>query len=110
MYQLPMGVVTLAQVAAQDGWSDAFLSLDSSHRAFLLMIAIACATGIILGALGIVSSTIGSIHRRRAEMDLKREMIERGMSADEMAKVIESAPPPEDATQRWIASWAKGKK
>jgi hypothetical protein len=42
-------------------------------------------------------------------MDLKRDMIERGMSADEIAKVIESATPPDDATQRWIASWAKKK-
>ena len=40
---------------------------------------------------------------------MKREMIERGMSADEITKVIEAAMPPEDATQRWIASWAKKK-
>jgi hypothetical protein len=38
---------------------------------------------------------------------MKRDMIERGMSADEITKVIEAAMPPEDATQRWIASWAK---
>jgi hypothetical protein len=39
-----------------------------------------------------------SIHRRRAEMDLKREMIERGMSADEIAKVIESSAPKDECT------------
>jgi len=34
---------------------------------------------------------------------MKREMIERGMSADEITKVIEAAMPPEDAT-RTVAS------
>ena len=42
-------------------------------------------------------------------MDLKREMIDRGMSADEISKVVESTTPPEDATQRLIASWARKK-
>lgn len=37
-------------------------------------------------------------------------MIERGMSADEIATIIESASPPEDGYQRWIASWGKQKK
>jgi hypothetical protein len=42
-------------------------------------------------------------------MELKRDMIDRGMSAEEIAKIIESATPPEDATQRLIASWARKK-
>jgi hypothetical protein len=42
-------------------------------------------------------------------MDLKRDMIERGMSADEIARVIECAAPPDEATERLIASWAKKK-
>jgi hypothetical protein len=32
------------------------------------------------------------------------------MSADEIEKIIESAAPPEDATQRLIASWANKKR
>jgi hypothetical protein len=36
-------------------------------------------------------------------------MLDRGMSADEIAKIIESAMPPEDACERVIASWAKKK-
>ena len=35
---------------------------------------------------------INSIHRRRAENDLKRELLERGMSADEIATVIRAKP------------------
>jgi hypothetical protein len=37
-------------------------------------------------------------------------MVERRMSAEEIAKVIECAPPLEDATERWIASWGDQKK
>jgi len=35
---------------------------------------------------------VNAIHRRRAETDLKRELLERGMSADEIATVIRATP------------------
>jgi hypothetical protein len=108
-----MNLLLLAQAPAplqESGfWSTAVSGIEAEHRFVLLIIGIGCATGVILGSFGIISSAITSIYRRRAEMDLKREMIERGMSADEIAKIIESATPPEDATQRLIASWAKKK-
>ena len=66
--------------------------------------------GVICTMVVTISSTITSIHHRRIEADMNADMIERGMSADEIAKVIELASPPEDATQRWIASWANKKK
>lgn len=103
-------LIVFAQGGGGNKWPDWTSGLDDGQRFVLLVIAIGCAVGLILGLAGIVSSTIGSVHRRRAEMDLKREMIERGMSADEITKIIESAAPPEDATERWIASWAKSKK
>ena len=100
---------THAILAFQDAslWSTALDGIDADKRFVLFIIGIGCGTGIILGTLGILSGAITSVYRRRAEMDLKRDMIDRGMSADEIAKVIESATPPEDATQRLIASWAK---
>jgi hypothetical protein len=108
-----MSILLLAQApeALHDAgfWPNALSGIDAEMRVLLLIVGIGCATGIILGTFGIVSSAINSIHRRRTEVDLKREMIERGMTADEIAKIIESASPPEDATQRWIASWAKKK-
>jgi hypothetical protein len=100
-----------ALVAFQDSgfWSGALDGIEADHRFVLLILGIGCGTGIILGTLGIISGAITSVVRRRAEMDLKRDMIDRGMSAEEIAKVIESATPPEDATQRLIASWARKK-
>lgn len=84
-----------------------FEGLDPSKRFALIVVVIGCATGVLCTLITFVSTTINSIHHRRVEADMKREMIERGMSADEITKVIEAAMPPEDATQRWIASWAK---
>jgi hypothetical protein len=106
-----MGVLLLAQeTGGSDAWSEIFFGLDPDKRFVLLIIAIGCSVGIILGTLGILSGMINSIHRRRVEANMKCDMIERGMSADEIAKIIESVTPPEDATERWIASWGKSKK
>ena len=93
-------------LAAPNWGSDLVNGLNPGQRSAILIVAIGCATGVILGVAGIIYSAIDSLHRRRAEIGLKREMIERGMSAEEIVKVIECAPPLEDATQRWIASWA----
>ena len=110
MNGLPLAIFVLAQQTPQDAWSETLFGLDPEKRFVLLMVAIGCATGIILGGLGIIAGAVNSVHRRRTEMAMKRDMIDRGMSADEIAKIIESAAPPEDATQRWIASWGCKKK
>jgi hypothetical protein len=92
-------------------WATTALSqLDPGQRFALIVVIVGCATGVLCTLVVSITGTISSVHHRRLEADMKREMIDRGMSADEIAKVIEAAMPPEDATQRWIASWAKTKK
>jgi hypothetical protein len=98
----------VAQTAG--GWLGSLSELEPELKFTLLVVAIGCGTGVICTVVVFVSNTITSIHGRRLDADMKREMIERGMSADEIAKILEAASPPEDATQRWIASWAKTKK
>ncbi len=51
---------------------------------------------------------VSSIHRRRAETELKRELLDRGMNADEIARVVESTQPT-DFLERWAASYGKKK-
>jgi hypothetical protein len=101
-------IPVLAQAAS--GWMTWLSELKPDERFALLVVVIGCATGVICTVVVCVSGTINSIHRRRVEAEMKRDMIERGMTADEITKIIESISPPEDATQRWIASWAKSKK
>jgi hypothetical protein len=104
-----MNARLLGLILATDWWTNTFGDLDPGKRFSLIVVVVGCATGVICTLVVSISSTINSIHRRRVEADMKREMIERGMSADEITKIIEAATPPEDATQRWIASWAKKK-
>lgn len=98
------------QMLLGDWVSDTFSGMQADHRFVLVVVAIGCATGVICTIVSFVSHTVNSIHRRRIEAEMKREMIDRGMSADEIAKIIEATAPPEDGTQRWIASWARKSK
>ena len=92
-----------------DWVTDTWQGIKPEERFPLLIVAIGCATGVICTIVVFTSSTINSIHRRRLEAEMKRDMIERGMTADDISKIIEAASPPEDGTQRSIASWAKKK-
>jgi hypothetical protein len=54
-------------------------------------------TAIVLGcgvaAVFIICYTIYLIHKNRAEVELKRELLDRGLSADEIATIIRATPP-----------------
>jgi hypothetical protein len=101
----------LFQTLLLGDWATSALSeLDPGQRFSLIVIVVGCAAGVLCTLVTSISRTINSIHHRRMEAEMKRDMIERGMSADEITKIIEAAMPPEDATQRWIASWAKRKR
>jgi hypothetical protein len=92
-----------------DWVTDIGSGLTPNGRFILMVVSIGCATGVICTIVAFVSSTIMSIHNRRIEAELKRDMIERGMSAEEISQVIEAALPPEVAMRRSIASWANKK-
>jgi hypothetical protein len=102
-------VLILAQENVVPSLSRSFDGLEGDKKFALVTVVVGCATGVLCTLIVFVSSTITSIHKRRLEVDMKREMIERGMTADEIVKVIEAAPPLEDGTQRWIASWGRRK-
>lgn len=54
----------------------------------LLILGMSLLTGLIITVVGIVFGVIQSMARNRAEASLKREMLARGMSADEIVRVI----------------------
>jgi hypothetical protein len=101
-------LVTLAaNSAASDPWAQTFFGLDPNQRFVALLTIVGCVTGVIISVAGILYSALDAAHRRRTDANLKREMLDRGMSVDEVVKVIEAVAPPEDAAGRWIASWCK---
>jgi hypothetical protein len=106
MFNLPL---LLAQEAVQSVPENVFFGLEGEERFIVILTVIGCATAVLIVIALTICSAMGSIHRRSAEYNLKRDMLDRGMSAEEIAQIIESAAPPEDATERWIASWGKSK-
>lgn len=102
----------LAQVEATapiDPWAKTFLGLDQEQRFVILIIAIGCTTAVICTVVGCVTGMYNAIYRRRTEAELKRDMLDRGLNAEDVARVIEAAPI-EDGLNRWIATWAAKKK
>jgi hypothetical protein len=81
--------------------ADFFVGIDPNQRWLILVVAISCSVGLVISLAGIVMKSISSMQRHRAETDLKREMIERGMSAEEIATVIQASPPQNASGDRW---------
>ena len=106
MHTLSSFYPLLAQ--ANDYWANMFLGLDESKRFVLLIVAIGCATGVICTVVGCVSGAASSMHRHRLDHELKRDLLDRGMTADEVARVVESSQP-KDFLDRWAASCGKKK-
>ena len=48
------------------------------------------ALGIMLAMVGIVSAELSKYARHRLDADLKRDLVERGMSAEEIERILEA--------------------
>ena len=83
-----MGAWALQTPLLADWATNALTDLDPNKRFALIVVVVGCATGVVCTLITFASSTINSIHHRRVESEMKRDMIERGMSADEIAKVL----------------------
>lgn len=83
-----------------DQWSGVFFGLDQQQRFVLLLVVIGCITALVISLAGIFAGIATSLHRRNTEAELKREMLEAGMSAEEISEVIR-ATPPKDFIDRW---------
>jgi hypothetical protein len=62
--------------------------VNGDGRVVLIVVAI----GALVMISAFVVTLIDKIHRRNAETSLKREMIERGLSPDEMERVLSVKP------------------
>jgi hypothetical protein len=71
--------------------TDYFFGIDPGERFPLLVIAIVFGTVLIITTVGMLSLMARSIHHRRLEVELKRDLLDRGMSAEEVARVVEAS-------------------
>ena len=65
-------------------------------------------TGIIITVTCVGLGVWHSIRQKQIEADLKQEMLDRGMSAEEIEQVTEAQP--KEGVDRWVDIWAKKKK
>jgi hypothetical protein len=97
----------LAQMAPPSEVQSFIADLDANQRFVLAIVAIGCATGMIVALVSVIGGMVFRLKERQVEADLKRDMLDRGMSADEIQKIIESTP--QSGVDRWLGSWCKKK-
>lgn len=82
-----------------------FSGLDPDHRFVLMIIGTGCLTLLFLVLGGVFLGVWSSAKEKQIEADLKRDMLDRGMSAEEIEQVIEAKP--KSGIDRWMNSWCK---
>ncbi|MEM6329964.1 MAG: hypothetical protein AAF790_06935 [Planctomycetota bacterium] len=87
--QTPHTIFVLAQSASPADYS----RLDADQWFALIVVIVGCATGAIISLAAIFAGVTTKLHRRASEVELKRDMLDRGMTAAEIAEVIEATPP-----------------
>lgn len=108
MLQLPL-LLAQNEVVTTDAWSSSFFGLDQEQRFVVVILMIILLTVILIVIPTIIAMVYSGMQRRQAEMDLKQEMLDRGMSAEEIAEVVKAAPV-EDAASRWVEGWKQKKR
>lgn len=96
-------------VTETDFWKEEFFGLEGDQRFVVLLVAIGCMTALCIVITGIVAGVYASMKSRRQDVELKQEMLDRGMSAEEIAEVIKAAPV-DDVASRWVETWRQKKK
>jgi hypothetical protein len=94
----------LLAVSRSDPWGDSFLGLDQNQRFVVVLTALGCLTGVIITIVSVAYCWIDGASQRRIEMEMKREMLDRGMTADEIALVIKATPSTGKA-EAWASAW-----
>ena len=97
----------LLPLAQSDVWADSFFGLDDGERFVVILTVIGCSTGILISLAGVFAGVWSSVRHKQIEAELKQDMLDRGMSSEEIEQVIEATP--KEGIDSWIASWKKSK-
>lgn len=81
---------------------DLITPFDADQRFVLAIICIACATAVLIVLTAVISSVLYYLRHKQIDADLKRDMLDRGMSADEIEQVVEATP-----RSGWDLWWAE---
>jgi hypothetical protein len=95
-------LLLLAQSSDISSFMEGF---DSTQRFSIAIVGIGCVTMILVVLVSMLPIYWHKIKSDQIEADLKRDMLDRGMSADEIQKVIEATP--QSGMDRLMGSWCK---
>ena len=79
--------------------------LEPDERAALAFVVVGCTTGIVITTVVTMTSMIARVHRHRVEAELKRDMLDRGLTADEIATVISATAAPTDVSGKVVQNF-----
>lgn len=96
-----MFLALLAQ-ASQPGFFTSLISgFDPQQRFVLCIVAMGCFTGLTIALVGTIAGVWQSVRRREAELELTRDLLDQGKSAEEIEKIIRPADGFARAAERW---------
>ncbi|HEY4233146.1 MAG TPA: hypothetical protein VGM76_06955 [Lacipirellulaceae bacterium] len=84
-------IYPLMLAANGDNWLQSLLDVSPNDRLSVVIVSIVFAAGIIIASVAIVGGFVHTYSRHRLEADLKRELLDRGLSPDEVVRVVESS-------------------
>ena len=82
----------LLPLAQSDAWADNFFGLDSEGRFVVILTVIGCTTAILISLGCVFAGVWHSIKHKQIETELKQDMLDRGLSSEEIEQVIEARP------------------
>ncbi len=62
--------------------------IPSPDRPLVLLITLLIVASLVMGVAASAARVVNTVHRRRVEADLKQDMLDRGMSVDEIERMI----------------------
>jgi hypothetical protein len=71
--------------------------IDADERFALCVAAITVGLTALVVIIAVAAHTLSRIHRARLEHTFKRELLERGLTADEIAQIVEAT-----AARKWL--------
>ncbi len=94
-------------IAQSDPWKNDFFGLEGEQRFVVILLVISCVTAIIITFACVAFGVWHSLRNKQIEADIKQDMLDRGMTAEEIEQVIEATP--KEGIDSWIATWKKNK-
>lgn len=98
-------MIVFEPLFAVDTVSSFFSDWDPEYRLALVIVGIGCGTLTLLVLGGITAGVWGSTREKQIEAELKRDMLDRGMTAEEIQQVIEAQP--KSGFDKWMSTWCK---